>query len=111
MKYNEKMLSLYTFPVYIFFSILIGASLGALLDKLIVFLQNDNTSRVSSLLFLFIQLIFMSFFIYVFIFNNNQKLLKLENFSTGSFFFNLAFFTLQPSIPRNLQTLLNVKTD
>lgn len=110
-KYDEKMLSLYTFPLYIFFSILIGAAIGALLDKFINYLQNDNKTKISCVAFLFLQLILISFFIYVFVFKNNQKFLKLENFSTGSFFFNLAFFTLQPGIPENLQIILNAKSD
>ena len=107
---GEKELSLYTFPLYIFFSILLGGIFGTLLDKMIVALQDGYTTKSAALLYLFFQLIIMSFLIYVFVFGYFSYIIPVENFATGTFFFNLAFFTLQPSIASNLKIILNAKT-
>ena len=107
--FDEKKLSLYSFPLYIFFSILAGGIVGTLLDRLIRELQGDNTSWAACAGYLFFQLIIMSFLIYVFVFGYFGSVVSIENFTTGSFFFNLAFLTLQPSIASNLQTVLGSK--
>lgn len=109
LKFNETKFSIYTFPLYIFLCILFGGIFGALLDNLIQMIQKESKSQIESLGFLFFQLIIMSFLIYVFVNGYISEFIDIHNFSTGSFFFNLSFFTLQPSIASNLRSMLNIK--
>jgi len=108
-KFDERRLSIYTFPLYIFTCILLGGIFGALLDKAINFLQNDSKGRLESMGFLFLQLIIMSFLIYVFVNGYFSDIIDFDHSLSGSFFFNLSFFTLQPSITNNLRAMLSIK--
>jgi hypothetical protein len=107
-KFDERKLSIYTFPIYIFVCILLGGIFGALLDKSIDFLQKDNKGRLESTGFLFFQLIIMSFLIFVFVNGYFSDIIDFEHSLSGAFFFNLSFFTLQPSISENLRAMLNI---
>lgn len=105
---NEKFLSIGVFPFYLITAILLGSFAGALIEKLIRSMQNGSTNLVTSFGYLILQIVIISGLLYIFSIQFLPSFISLENYSTGTYFFNIAFFTVQTSLSANILRILGM---